>query len=86
LKRNWTEILAPLPHDGAHYVALRGKGGSEVADSGADKLNALFRSKIEADPATYGKLTPTVFGVGQGEIARPARPISCSPFLTFTIG
>jgi predicted methyltransferase len=68
----WTEILAPLLHDqGGYYVALQGKGGSEAADAEADKLNALFRSKIEADPATYGKLTPTVFGVGQGEIAPP---------------
>jgi predicted methyltransferase len=50
---------------------LQGKGGSEAADAEADKLNALFRSKIEADPATYGKLTPTVFGVGQREIAPP---------------
>ena len=68
----WTEILAPLLHDhGGYYVALQGKGGSEAADAEADKLNDLFRSKIEADPATYGKLTPTVFGVGQGEIAPP---------------
>jgi predicted methyltransferase len=68
----WTEILAPLLHDhGGYYVALHGKGGSEAADAEADKLNDLFRSKIEADPATYGKLTPTVFGVGQGEIAPP---------------
>ena len=68
----WTEILAPLLHDhGGYYVALQGKGGSEAADAEADKLNALFRGKIEADSATYGKLTPTVFGVGQGEIAPP---------------
>ena len=68
----WTEILAPLLHDhGGYYVALQGKGGSEAADAEADKLNALFRGKVEADPATYGKLTPTVFGVGQGEIAPP---------------
>jgi predicted methyltransferase len=68
----WTEILAPLLHDhGGYYVALQGKGGSEAADAEADKLNVLFRSKVEADTATYGKLTPTVFGVGQGEIAPP---------------
>lgn len=66
----WTEILAPLLHDhGGYYVALQGKGGSEVADAEADKLNALFHAKVEADPTTYGKLTPTVFGVGQGDIA-----------------
>ena len=68
----WTEILAPLLHDrGGYYVALQGKGGSEAANGEADKLNALFGSKIEADKATYGKLTPTVFGVGQSEIAPP---------------
>jgi predicted methyltransferase len=68
----WTEILAPLLQDhGGYYVALQGKGGSEAADAEADKLNTLFRDKIEADKATYGKLTPTVFGVGQGEIAPP---------------
>jgi predicted methyltransferase len=68
----WTEILAPLLHDqGGYYVALQGKGGSEAADAEADKLNALFHAKLEADQATYGKLTPTVFGLGQGEIAPP---------------
>jgi predicted methyltransferase len=68
----WTEILAPLLHDhGGYYVALQGKGGSEAADAEADKLNALLRAKIEADMATYGKVTPTVFGAGQGEIAPP---------------
>jgi predicted methyltransferase len=68
----WTEILAPLLHDhGGYYVALQGKGGSEAADAEADKLNVLLRSKIGADKATYGKLTPTIFGVGQGEISPP---------------
>jgi predicted methyltransferase len=69
----WTEILAPLLHDhGGYYVALQGKGESEAADAEATKLNALFRGKIEADTATYGKLTPTVFGVGESEIAPSA--------------
>jgi predicted methyltransferase len=68
----WTEVLAPLLHDhGGYYVALQGKGGSEAADAEGEKLNVLFRSKVEADTATYGKLTPTVFGAGQGEIAPP---------------
>ncbi len=66
----WTEILAPLLHDhGAYYVALQGKGRSEATNVEADKLNALFHAKVEADSTTYGKLTPTVFGVGQGDIA-----------------
>jgi predicted methyltransferase len=68
----WTEILAPFLHDhGGYYVALQGKGGSEAADAEADKLNTLLRSKLEADMATYGKVTPSVFGIGQGEIAPP---------------
>jgi predicted methyltransferase len=68
----WTEILAPFLHDhGGYYVALQGKGGSEAADAEADKLNALLRSKIEADMATYGKVTPTVLGVARTEIAPP---------------
>jgi predicted methyltransferase len=68
----WTEILAPLLHDhGGYYVALQGKGGSEAADAEADKLNVLLRGKIDADKAAYGKVVPTVFGVGQGEIAPP---------------
>jgi predicted methyltransferase len=68
----WTEILAPFLHDhGGYYVALQGKGGGEATNAEADKLNALFRGKVEADKATYDKLTPTVFGVGQGEIAPP---------------
>jgi predicted methyltransferase len=67
----WTEILAPFLQDhGAYYVALQGKGGSEAADAEADKLNALFHAKIEADRATYGRLAPTIFGVGRGEIAQ----------------
>ena len=66
----WTEILAPLLHDhGGYYVALQGTGGSAAAAAEADKLNALFRAKIDADKATYGKLTPSLFGGGQGEIA-----------------
>jgi predicted methyltransferase len=68
----WTEILAPFLQDhGAYYVAMQGKGGSEAADAEADKLNALFHAKLEANQAAYGKLTPTLFGLGQGEIAPP---------------
>jgi predicted methyltransferase len=66
----WTEILAPFLHDrGVYYVALQGKGGSEAADPEADKLNALFRSKIEGDKAAYGNVITTALGFGQDEIA-----------------
>lgn len=68
----WTEILAPFLRDhGVYYVALQGKGGDEAADTEADKLNALFRNKVEADKPTYGKITPTLLGVGQFDIAPP---------------
>jgi predicted methyltransferase len=68
----WTEILAPFLQDhGVYYVALQGKGRDEAADAEADKLNALFRSKVEADKPTYGKITPTVLGVGEFDIAPP---------------
>jgi predicted methyltransferase len=66
----WTEMLAPFLHDhGVYYVALQGRGGSEAADAEAEKLNALFQGKIEADRATYGKVVTTALGVGQDEIA-----------------
>jgi predicted methyltransferase len=83
----WTEILAPLLHDhGGYYVALQGKGGSEGPKAEADKLNALFRSKIEADMATYSKLTPTIFGVGQDEIAPPGSADLVLSFRNLHIG
>ena len=65
----WTEILAPFLHDhGVYYVALQGKGGN---DAEADTLNAIFRNKVEADKLTYGKIRPTVLGVGQYDVAPP---------------
>jgi predicted methyltransferase len=68
----WTEILAPFLHEhGAYYVALQGKGADEAADTEADKLNTLFRSKVEADKPTYGEIAPTVLGVGEFDIAPP---------------
>ncbi len=66
----WTEILAPFLHDrGVYYAALEGKGASESASEEAEKLNAAFREKIGADAANYGKIIPTVLGVGQTNIA-----------------
>jgi predicted methyltransferase len=68
----WTEILAPFLQDhGVYYVALQGKGADKAADAEADKLNALFRSKVEADKPAYGKIKPTVLGVGELDIAPP---------------
>ena len=65
----WTEILAPFLQDhGVYYAALQGKGGNDVE---ADALNAIFRNKIEADKPTYGKIRPTVLGVGQYDVAPP---------------
>ena len=69
----WTEILAPFLHDhGGYYVALQGKGGSEAADAEADKLNALFRGKIEADHRDIRQAYARLFlALAQGEIAPP---------------
>jgi predicted methyltransferase len=66
----WTEILAPFLHDhGVYYAALEGKGAGETASAEAEKNNAAFRAKIGADAAAYGKIIPTVLGVGQTDIA-----------------
>jgi predicted methyltransferase len=66
----WTEILAPFLHDhGVYYVALQGKGGSEAAADEAEKLNALIRSKLDGDKATYGKVIATALGVAEDEVA-----------------
>ena len=66
----WTEILAPFLKDhGVYYVALPGKGATEAANAEAEKFNAAFRQKIDADPATYGKLILTTLGLGQTDIA-----------------
>jgi predicted methyltransferase len=77
----WTEILAPLLRDhGTYYVALQGKGRSEQDEAEAQKLNALFRDKVEADKASYGKAIQTRLGVDEAEIA-PAN--SADLVLTF---
>jgi len=66
----WTEILAPFLKDhGVYYVALPGKGATESANAEAEKINAAFRRKIEADSTTYGTVVPTVLGLGQADIA-----------------
>ena len=66
----WTEILAPFLHDrGVYYAALEGKQASETATAGAERNNAAFRQKIGSDPATYGKVIPTVLGVDETDIA-----------------
>jgi predicted methyltransferase len=66
----WTEILAPFLHDrGTYYVALQGKSRGEQDDVEAQKLNALFRDKVEADKAFYGRVIQTRLGVDATEIA-----------------
>jgi predicted methyltransferase len=77
----WTEILAPYLHDhGVYYVALAGESPDAAEKAETDKLNAAFRSKIAADPASFGKLALTVLGVGEGDIAPPG---SADAVLTF---
>jgi predicted methyltransferase len=66
----WSEILAPFLRDhGTYYVALQGKGASEQDDAEAQKLNALFRAKVDADKAFYGRVIQTRLGVDAAEIA-----------------
>jgi predicted methyltransferase len=71
----WTEILAPFLHDhGTYYVALQGKGRGDKEDAEAQKLNALFHDKVEADKTAYGKVIQTRLGVDDTEIA-PANSV-----------
>jgi predicted methyltransferase len=66
----WTEILAPFLHDhGTYYVALQGEGPSEREDAEAQKLNALFHDKVEADKALYGRVIQTRLGLDATEVA-----------------
>ena len=77
----WTEILAPLLKDhGAYYAVLQGKGRTDKENAEADKLNGVFRAKVEGDKALYGKIVETSFGVDAGDIA-PAN--SADIVLTF---
>jgi predicted methyltransferase len=83
----WTEILAPFLRDhGVYYAALEGKGASETASAEAEKNSAAFREKIGADATTYGKIIPTVLGVGQTDIAPAGSADVVLTFRNCTIG
>ena len=63
----WTEILAPYLHDrGRLYEAGM---PADTGKEGVDKARATFQSKLDADPARYGKVTVTQFGKDHYEIA-----------------
>ncbi len=56
----WTEILAPLlRQSGTYRLALPPAADPKLA------------GKLAADPATYGRVVPTVLGPGQYEVAPP---------------
>lgn len=65
----WTEILAPYLRDGGQfYVAgLPADTGKE----GIDKARARLQQKLDADPARFGKVTVTQFGLDHYDIAPP---------------
>ncbi len=68
----WTEILAPLLRDhGTYYAAIEGPPADPTESIGADKRNALFRAKLAADPAAYGRVIVTTLGGGDSAIAPP---------------
>ncbi len=72
----YTEVLAPYLRDRGRYVAA---GGNPATPNGA-KAVAAFKAKLDADPATYAKVTVTAFGKGAYDIAPPA---SADAVLTF---
>ena len=61
----WTEILAPYLRDrGTYYVAVPPKDNAEGVE-GKD----VFRQKLSADPAVYGKVLVRELGKGRYDIA-----------------
>jgi predicted methyltransferase len=71
----WTEILAPYLHaNGRLYVALPDNVADEV------KGAAALRARLEADPALFGRIKYTRFGVSSVDIAPPG---SADLVLTF---
>ena len=60
----YTEILAPYLAKGTYYAAA-----SNPATEGGAKAVAKFKAKLDADPATYGKVKVSVFGKGAYDIA-----------------
>ncbi len=58
----WTEMLAPLLQDSGTY---------RVALPPDAKPDTPLARKLAADPATYGRVMPTVLGPGQYDVAPP---------------
>jgi predicted methyltransferase len=63
----WTEILAPYLHDkGTLYEAGL---PTDTGKDGIEKARAKFQSKLDADPARFGKITVTQFWKDHYDIA-----------------
>lgn len=63
----WTEILAPLLHDGGRYtVALAQGGATEGARQESSRAERSFRAKLAADPGRYGAVG--IVSMGQGRV------------------
>ncbi len=65
----WTEILAPLLHDGGtYYAALGVPGGSHVENAFA-ALSGSAKATMAAKPALYDRVRYTQFGHGHPALA-----------------
>ncbi len=64
----YTEILAPYLRDRGRYIAA----GSNPATENGAKAVAKFKAKLDADPASYGKVAVTAFGKGAYAVAPAA--------------
>ena len=64
----WTQILAPLLHDGGtYYVAMGPPDGDRTEAHFA--LSPAFRQMLDSSPAIYGRVQPTVFGAHHPDLA-----------------
>ena len=76
----WTEILAPLLHDGGTYRLVVPPADGGPVDARFAKGVGAMREKLAADPATYGRVTVGELGVGHYDLAPPG---SVDVVLTF---
>lgn len=65
----WTEILAPLLHDGGTLRLALAPADGGPADAHFAKATAPMREKLAADPAVYGRVMLTELGQGHDALA-----------------